>query len=342
MALSARLATLTVFSPKLSAPRSSVNPSAHRELLSRSAHSPELLHCREHHRPGAPGLLRVQRRPRAMAEASAVEAPIVGEVGGGVIPGVIVGAGRVGQALANMGSGVDIIVRKGETIPEESSGPIFVCTRNDVLDTIVAGTPAARRDDLVFIQNGMLEPWLASKGLSQATQVLVYFAVAKAGEAPVDGKTDLNPEGLTAATGKWAPAVAQRLLSAGLSCKVLSLTEFRKPMFEKLIWISAFMLVGARHPGATVGDVESTHRDEVVRLINELVRVVEEEGVRLDEGVEERLCAYARSVAHFPTALKEFGWRNGYFYNISTKALAAGKEDPAPIHTSWLQEVQAI
>lgn len=29
-------------------------------------------------------------------------------------------------------------------------------------------------------------------------QVLVYFAVAKKGEAPIDGKTDVNPEGLTA------------------------------------------------------------------------------------------------------------------------------------------------
>jgi hypothetical protein len=72
----------------------------------------------------------------------------------------------------------------------------------------------------VFIQNGMLEPFLESKGLADATQVLVYFAVAKAGEAPQDGKTDVNPEGLTAASGKWASAVATRLHSAGLSCKV--------------------------------------------------------------------------------------------------------------------------
>ena len=28
-------------------------------------------------------------------------------------------------------------------------------------------------------------------------------------------------------------------------------------------------------------------------------------GVALDPGVEGRLCAYARSVAHFPTAVKE-------------------------------------
>lgn len=74
--------------------------------------------------------------------------------------------------------------------------------------------------DLIFVQNGMLEPWLQSKGLSDADQVLAYFAVSKLGEAPVDGKTDTNPEGLTAAYGKWASAVAARLHAGGLSCKV--------------------------------------------------------------------------------------------------------------------------
>ena len=37
-------------------------------------------------------------------------------------------------------------------------------------------------------------------------------------------------------------------------------------MLEKLIWISAFMLVGARHPGATVGAVEKDFRLEVSPL----------------------------------------------------------------------------
>ena len=48
-----------------------------------------------------------------------------------------------------------------------------------------------------------------------------------------------------------------------LEWQVLSAEEFPKPMLEKLIWIAAFMLVGARHPGATVGMVEKDHRDEV-------------------------------------------------------------------------------
>jgi len=118
--------------------------------------------------------------------------------------------------------------------------------------------------DLVFFQNGMLDPWLATRGLASATQVLVYFAVAKLGDAPIDGVTDLNPEGLTAACGKWAGAVAARLRGPGLSCKVLGRAEFEKPMLEKLIWISAFMLVGVRNANASIGDVESKYRDEVL------------------------------------------------------------------------------
>ena len=51
-------------------------------------------------------------------------------------------------------------------------------------------------------------------------QVLVYFAVAKQGNKPEDGKTDTNPEGLTAAWGLHAEAVASRLHANDLACKV--------------------------------------------------------------------------------------------------------------------------
>jgi len=66
----------------------------------------------------------------------------------------------------------------------------------------------------------MVEAWLEGKGLKDANQVLAYFAVSKIGEAPVDGRTDTNPEGLTAAYGNWASVVASRLNAGGLSCKV--------------------------------------------------------------------------------------------------------------------------
>eukprot|EP00270_Netrium_digitus_P000149 TRINITY_DN10167_c0_g1_i1.p1 TRINITY_DN10167_c0_g1~~TRINITY_DN10167_c0_g1_i1.p1 ORF type:complete len:354 (+),score=67.24 TRINITY_DN10167_c0_g1_i1:41-1102(+) len=260
-------------------------------------------------------------------------------------PAIIVGAGRVGLALAKMGNG-DFLVKRGEAIVPDAappSGPIIICTRNDALESIIDATPARRRDDLVFIQNGMLEPLLGSKGLAHSTQVLVYFAVAKLGEDPTDGKTDLNPEGLTTATGKWAQSVADRLHSKGLSCHVVEGEEFTKRQLEKLIWISAFMLVGVHSGGVSVGEVEAAHAEEVDQLVRELASAAEEEkGVKFDGGLEERLRAYARSVAHYPTALKEFSWRNGWFWSMSQRQLARGQRDPTPLHSAWLQEMKAV
>lgn len=242
-----------------------------------------------------------------------------------------------------MGSGGDVLVRRGEPVPADFEGPILVCTRNDDLEAVLDATPSSRWTDMVFFQNGMLEPWLESKGLSDADQVLAYFAVSKLGEPPTDGKTDTNPEGLTAAYGKWASAVAGRLQAGGLSCKVLDKEAFQKQMLEKLIWISAFMLVGAHHPGATVGAVEKEFRSEVESLIKELASAAAaEKGIVFDEGMEDRLCAYSRAVAHFPTAAKEFKWRNGWFYSLSEKAIAEGKPDPCPLHTAWLKEIKVI
>ncbi|BBN14828.1 hypothetical protein MPTK1_6g14820 [Marchantia polymorpha subsp. ruderalis] len=314
-----------------------------RSVLARSCQRSGASHCalsaRDlHNRSG--------RRHLTKASASDVRTSetVTGQAAmGEIVPAVIVGAGRVGSALEKMGGGNDVLVKRGEPIPADGQGPIIICTRNDSLAGIIDATPASRREDLVFIQNGMLEPFLESKGLASATQVLVYFAVAKAGDAPIDGKTDMNPEGLTASTGKWASAVAARLESAGLSCKVLDAEEFKKPQLEKLIWISAFMLVGTRHPGATCGDVESKYREEVVSLIQELAAVAESvKNTKFDSGIEERLCAYARSVSHYPTAVKEFEWRNGWFYDISQRALSNGETDPCPLHTAWLKEVGVV
>ncbi|WOL05541.1 hypothetical protein Cni_G14270 [Canna indica] len=260
-----------------------------------------------------------------------------------VTPAVIVGGGRVGQMLHSLGDGRDVLVGRGQPVPVDFDGPILVCTRNDDLDAVLASTPSSRWRDLVFFQNGMLEPWLESKGLGDADQVLAYFAVSKVGEAPLDGKTDTNPEGLTAAFGKWASAVASRLHSGGLSCKVLEKEAFQKQMLEKLIWIAAFMLVGARHPGATVGVVEKEYRSEVASLIAELASAAAaEKGITFEEGTVDRLCAYSRAVAHFPTAVKEFKWRNGWFYSLTEKALAEGRADPCPLHTAWLKEIKVI
>lgn len=67
-----------------------------------------------------------------------------------VAPAVIVGDGRVGRALQEMGSGDDLLVKRGEPVPVDFEGPIFVCTRNDDLDAVLEATPQSRWKGLNF------------------------------------------------------------------------------------------------------------------------------------------------------------------------------------------------
>ena len=170
-----------------------------------------------------------------------------------------------------------------------------------------------------------------------------YLAVAKLGEQPIDGITDVNPEGLTTATGKWAGAFQARLAKGGLTCHVREGAEYTKPMLEKHIWICAYMMVGALHGGISVGEVGEKHAEQLRMLVEELAAAGSAKlGIQLEDGVFERLTAYGRAVAHFPTAVKEFEWRNGWFYDVTERALAAGQPDPLPMHTAGLKALGMI
>lgn len=61
-------------------------------------------------------------------------------------------------------------------------GPVWVCTTNDALEDVVLHAVAPQqRQQLVFIQNGMLLPWLETHGLQHNTQVLLYMSGALQG-----------------------------------------------------------------------------------------------------------------------------------------------------------------
>jgi len=122
-----------------------------------------------------------------------------------VTNGVIVGGGRIGEMMFEANGQKDVLLRSRDDQLPAGSGPIYVATRNNDLEAIIEKTPENRREDLVFLQNGMLAPYLKKKGLLMNTQGLIYFAVSKKGEKPIDGVTDLNPEGLTSITGKVRP-----------------------------------------------------------------------------------------------------------------------------------------
>lgn len=259
-------------------------------------------------------------------------------------PSVIIGGeGRIGSLLASGGDGQDLLLRRGQKIPADASGPVYICTRADELEEIISGCPEEKKEDLVFMQNGMLEPLLRKHGLSTNTRANLYFAVPKKGARPIDGITASNPEGLTSVTGKWADAFAQRLEKLDLTCSVLFERDFRRGQLEKLIWICVFNLIGAVHGGITMGQVADKHQNEVDELVTELGTMLRFTlAVGMMNGTEKRLADYARSVKDFPTALKEFKWRNGYFYDFSQLAKKNGLDDYTPMHTGYLEDGKAM
>mmetsp|Transcript_14470 Transcript_14470/g.39354 ORF Transcript_14470/g.39354 Transcript_14470/m.39354 type:complete len:354 (+) Transcript_14470:1-1062(+) len=267
-------------------------------------------------------------------------------------PSTIIGDGRIGTLLAQLGERRgfdDIIIKRGDPIPADHKGPIYVCTRNDDLGAVVAQCPEKKREDLVFMQNGMLEPFRQRYGLYENTQAMLWLAVVRAGGKPIDGITSENPEGLTSVTGKWSGALAMRLGTGDLACIQMNERDYRRNALEKLIWISSFMLVGAINGGITVGEVESKHRTLVEALIRELATMTRFTlSVALKTGLEERLCAYSRKVDFFPTSLKEFKWRNGWFYRYTLlsgtttnrNGIKIEMPDPTPLHTELLEIAQ--
>lgn len=244
----------------------------------------------------------------------------------------IVGSGRIGGTLAEAGNCV--VLGREDSIDPNGEGPILIATRNDALDGIVEKCPENRRKDLVFMQNGYLDGFLESKGLMDNTQVLLYLSVPAKGVEPVDGVTSVNPEGLTAATGEHAQAFADRLAALNLKCNVVSPGDYRPAMFEKLMWISTYMLVGAAKDCKSVGEAGSQHRDLVEKIVNELVAAVSaKEGITFPDGTMARLAAYTDVVADFPCGVKEFEWRNKYFYDLG--------DEVVPTHNALLKECAA-
>jgi len=190
---------------------------------------------------GSRGATKWERKKKWLAERGFLE-----EVENGPSPMcTVIGGGRIGSLLVQ--GGESVLLKRGDRVPEDGAGPIFVATRNDSLESIVESCPLKRRKDLVFLQNGYLDDFLSSKGLKDNTQVLLYLSVPALGAEPVDGVTALNPEGLTAATGEHAEAFATRLAALGLKCNVVSMEEYRPAMFEKLMSVSFFLFFFFNH-----------------------------------------------------------------------------------------------
>jgi len=245
----------------------------------------------------------------------------------------LVGAGRIGGALARAAGARRLphhVVRRdaGWDALREGTGPVLVTVRNDDLDAVVARVPEARRDDLVFIQNGMLRDWQAAAGLSHATRGLLFFAVPSRG-APIE------VGGPSPFTGPHAAAVVEFMTAIEVPAEVVDAAAFARVELEKLVWNAAFGLLCERFE-ASVGTLVEAHADVTTALCGELLDVgARKLGLPLDaaarEGMIARLLAYSRSIAGYRGAVKEWPWRNGWFVAAADAIGVA-----TPCHTALL------
>ena len=102
---------------------------------------------------------------------------------------------------------------------------------------------------------------------------------------------------------------------------------------ETISWIATYMLVGTAKNCSSVGQAGSDHKQLVEDVISELVSAVSaKEGIAFPSGTIERLAAYTDVVSNFPCGVKEFEWRNQYFYDLG--------DDACPIHNGLLRECE--
>lgn len=98
------------------------------------------------------------------------------------------------------------------------------------------------------------------------------------------------------------------------------------------------MLVGTAKGCKSVGHAGNEYNELVTQVIVELMNAIEQkENLIFPDGTIPRLAAYTDVVADFPCAVKEFPWRNQYFYNLKNDD---GATASCPIHNELLQECQ--
>lgn len=128
-----------------------------------------------------------------------------------------------------------------------------------------------------------------------------------------------SSDGLTAVTGPHAAHFQSLLESLDLKCTTLSPASYHLVMYEKLMWISSLMLVGAAKQCPTVGSARRQHLPLLTDLIEEMMCAVEaDEGILFPDHAATitRLTEYTDVVSDFPAALKEHEWRNKRFADL--------------------------
>lgn len=242
----------------------------------------------------------------------------------------VVGAGRIGGALRDLAvaEGLDVAwVKRGDPIPDVA-GPVVVCTRNDDVAAVVAASP--RKDDLCFVQNGALLPWLREVGLGHNTQGLLYFAVPTVGAPP-------EPGGESVFFGRHAATLVYLLSRGGLPARAVSSeAELVDEIAIKLLWASIFGLMGDVNRETVLAS--AARREEVAAFVHELNPVCAAGlgSTVPDDEVVRRLLTYSMAIGSWRASVKEWRWRNGWLV-----AEAARRGLTLPLHAQACARIGA-
>ena len=243
----------------------------------------------------------------------------------------VIGNGRIGYTIANISSQHTVQILERHTLGTVPllDGPICVCTRNDDLDIILQYIPTDRYHDLIFVQNGMLETWLKENRCESTTRAVLYFAVSKKRDAPVDGKR-------TVVMGPHAHFFQELLTQSSIACTIVDAEQYKKEVMEKFVWNCTFGVLSAYFQ-CSVGTVIEKHSDSFLRLATEQISLCTHE-MHIELSKEEatsmlkRLAEYSLSIYDYQGALKEWSWRNGW--------LVARDPNPESYHNILLASIQ--
>jgi hypothetical protein len=269
-----------------------------------------------------------------------------------VAPATIIGDGPLERLLARpdpnaaAGGTTDALLTADQWVAADGleAGPILFCGPLETLDPAVESTPAPRRRDIVVLHDGIVDPVLERYGISMAfgadgaTQCLADLH-------DEDGRlVDRHPEGLTIVSGCHSTEVIERLARWGIPCRATDPPVFRSVALQHLAQQAAFNLVGAKFRVGTVGAVAAERAEEASEVLRELLSACRCAHPELpldpeDVAVDYALLAYAPQYANRAASLAEFPRTNAFFWTLSQRAIEAGRGDPCPLHTRWVEDV---
>jgi len=249
---------------------------------------------------------------------------------------VIIGAGRIGQALTARaearGVPVSLVSRDAgwEALEGPPGDPVLLAVRNADLRAVVERVPEPRFDDLVFLQNGAIRELLAELGVARGTRGLLYFAV---GSRVSDGGGEVIPGYTCPFHGPHAAAAARFFGQVDLAAREVDWARFSYFELEKLLWLACHGVLCEIH-GVTVGELVRDYRQDLHDLVAELLRVGRA-AIGVDAPVDyvvDRLAGYSATIPTWPAAVKEWAWRNGWLVEQARRHGIA-----TPVHDHYLQ-----